>query len=230
MRNRANKLSKPINKIPSYLGVPLLVLILLLIQSKYCKPAFAEDLNGILDALNKQDLGQGELEEKLPKDSWLDPKTNLAKIFAEQGKGALYIVEWLGDLTDREFKLIDKFQKRQREYVSLKVNYDSKTRTRIVMTVLVPHPKFIDLISSGLLDEFHDQEPPGLSVVATEKMTLKNQEAQYYQHKNGGCSLLFKLPKNATLRVSDEKCLDNREIVKLAELLGLERLKQKLEI
>ena len=91
----------------------------------------AQELDKILDALDKKDLGKSQTKEEVNKDPWLDPNSNLSKIFYADGRGVYSVLEWLGDLTDKEYKLTGKFHKKHNEYLSLKVNYLSKTKNQI---------------------------------------------------------------------------------------------------
>ncbi len=216
--NKMSKLTNPLNTL-------ILVLYLLITYNFNIK---AQGLDQILNALDKKDLGKHQATEEIAKDSWVDPNSNLAKIFAGEGRGVYNVLDWLGDLTDKEFKLSNKSYKKHNEYVALKVNYLTANKNVILLNVLILHPKFTSLLGTGLLQEFHDQEPPGLSVEISEKMNFKNSEATYHHHRNGGCSLLFKLPKNSTLNIIDKKCTDNKDIIRLAELLDIDRLQQKL--
>ena len=219
---------KAVKDIPHFRHI-IVFLFFLIVSIDTHDTAHSQELENILKSLESGNYNPGQKHDEALNDPWLTKGTNLAKIFSTDGNGMSNILEWLGDLTSKEFKLTNKTFKNFKEYNSLKLDYLSEKNENVEIVILVPHPKYVDLIKTGLLDDFYKQEPPGMPVVATEKMLIKANTAYFYQRKEGGCSLLFKLPKSSTLNLVDNSCHDNHTVVKLAELLNLERLSKKLE-
>jgi hypothetical protein len=191
--------------------------------------AFPDSLSDILDSLGRKDLGKKTPQPADTSDTWFEKDSNLSKLFAQDPSSLDLIRQWLGDLTDKEYTFANEEKIKKAEYVSVSAIYNSTKGSNVILTVLVPHPKSIELINNGLIADFRSQEPPGLSITAEEKMVLKNITATFYQHKGSGCSLLYKLPKSATLNIKDPSCADARNIINFAELLNIDRLKKKLD-
>ena len=190
----------------------------------------AQALDEVLRSLSTSKSMQDSFEDKQIKDPWLPPHTNLSKLFTQRGKGMLQTLDWLGDFAQTEFRVGAKMYKRVDEYSELKVSYQSrKDNNELFLTILVAHPKYIDLINTGLVKAFSSIEPPGLSVEAFNKLEIKNEECYLYHHRDGGCSLLYKLPKHSLLNIYSKDCTDNSRLTALAELLTIDRLKEKLE-
>jgi hypothetical protein len=79
------------------------------------------------------------------------------------------------------------------------------------------------------MQEFSQYVPPVLKFKDSEKVKIRDAEADVYYQSNGRCSLLLRLEGEVYVRL--EGLYDDRnDLVKLAELLNFERISQKLKL
>lgn len=204
-----------------------LVLLIFLSLSDIIKAAPLDDLLSSPEL--KQTINKSNSNNRKFDDKWFKTRDNLASLFKPESKGGLILLEWIGEILSSEFALKTKKATSQDEFVALELTYLSPQKIESQVEILVAHPRFRSFIEMKLVKRFATLEPPTLPVNSLEKMEIRNQIGILYEHRDGRCSLLFKLPNQNIVNLSTKSCENSRDIIRLSELLNLERLKTKLE-
>lgn len=157
---------------------------------------------------------------------WLKPGTNFSKIFLMRDPTVLY--DWLGHL-EFPFKVKNKFCGNEKEYAFMNRNYLTNDNKVISLNLLVPHPKYEDLVNFGYLDVINKHEPPALKVKYSENFYIKGLEGELHYHDDSinTCSIIIKFIKESRIIVSSN-CSEIKNMKKVANTLSYERLKEKL--
>lgn len=160
---------------------------------------------------------------------WTKADTNYALLFAHNGKNASLLVDWIGTPAG-DFQGYDPIFKYTHDLVELRRTFHVRTSFRKVqLNVLVPAPDRISGVRYGLMQEFSQFIPPVLKIKDSEKIKIRDSEAEIYYQNNGRCSLLLRLEGEVYIRL--EGLYDDRnDLVKLAGLLNFERISQKLKL
>ena len=197
----------------------------------FCPIVMADSLDDILSSplLNQNPHAQNKNDPGSEHFDWFEDKHNLEKVFNSTQKGALFLLDWLGEISLPDISLKSKVVTKKNEFVIVDAVYMINNKVKIDMAVLVPHPKHIELVKSNLVPRFAEIQPPKLPVLAIEKMELRKNECFLYHRKDHSCSILFPLPGNAFLNLATASCDNDRDLVRIAELLSVDRLKQKLQ-
>lgn len=212
-----------------YLRLSLVAGVVGLLIAAAC--AQAETLKEVIDSPEMQKFSQKSANRTINEDpaKWFKPDTNMAKIFLEPD-GPEQVLEWLGNPTfDFKTNMVERKRTKQFIFVERFFQTLEKSPQKIRVTVLLPHPKYLPAREMGLMQEFNDMVPPGSKVASTEKLEIRGSKATLYQRKDGACSLLFHLSQGSMVNLYSEECSASTKIVKLAELLDIHRLDQKLQ-
>lgn len=200
----------------------------------WCSPCRADSLKEVLDSpeMQKLERASGSNQALDANRRWLDDESNFAGIFTLGARGRQTLLEWSGDLStlaDKGFKILGDEGSQTTEYAVAERKISAPGETEpITLTILVPHPKYLSLVDMRLLPIFSDLEPPSLAIDSVETMRFSTVEARLFHHRNGGCSILFKLPKGALLNLKSTRCGEDNALTRIAGQLTIDRLKQKL--
>ncbi|MCO6431788.1 MAG: hypothetical protein J5J00_13095 [Deltaproteobacteria bacterium] len=194
------------------------------------EPIRAESLEELMQSpvLMYPDTADGDTN-RLDDAKWFEGRPNLFKIFRSGEKPALLLLDWLGEVVSIDFSLSSKDVGRDQKIASLHLIYEAPEESRIRVDLLIPHPLHQEQVKLGLVTAFAKLEPPTLQVNSFERMVIRGNEAFLYEHKDGACSLLFKLTMEGRLNFFTDKCEHSAHLVNLAEQSDISRLKHKLE-
>lgn len=188
-----------------------------------------DDLRKIDEALNKKSQTKKNKEARLLlSGKWLVAGSNFARLFLQE-KGPLNLLEWVGTVIPG-FTPRAEASRRKPEYVSAEKTFRDHNLNQLVLTILVPHPKFASVVDLGLEADFARYEPPFIKILASEKIELRaGFSAMVYSHDDGACSLVIKAPRSSMINISGKTCAIKSSLIDLAQKLDLERLSMKLQ-
>lgn len=196
--------------------------------------AYADSLTDVLESPEMQKFEQARpTGPNAGKDErWFERDSNFAGLFADLDRGPKSLDEWLGDLSTlaaQGFSFTQKSSGHSPEFLwSERAVSAPGQQAPIIITVLVPHPRYLSMIEMKLMPRFNELEPPSLKISSVETLRFRNSEGNLYHHRNGGCSILFRLPRGGVLNIGTKICSDNSALAKIAGELNIDRLKQKL--
>lgn len=160
---------------------------------------------------------------------WTKADTNYALLFAHNGKNASLLLDWIGTPAG-DFQGYEPIFKYTHDLVEMRRTFHVRTSFRkIQMNVLVPAPDRVSGVKYGLMQEFSQYTPPTLKIKDSEKVKIRDSEADIYYQNNGRCSLLLRLDGEVYVRL-EGVYEDRGDLVKLAGLLNFERISQKLKL
>jgi len=191
-----------------------------------CPCAWAETLKEFMETkafkkYKRQTISSKELYG--PK--WFKTGSNFQKLFISED-GPRVLLDWLAINSIALTPGPIKYHK-QIEYVGLEKQFSTHKLKRLSLTVLVPHPKFLDSREAGLLKPFFFFEPPALKTVYGEELDINSFNATMHQKGDGSCSLLLKLTKGAIVNIAGG-CNLKSDLINTAKTLDLKRLNEKL--
>lgn len=158
---------------------------------------------------------------------WFVAGSNFAKVFIDK-KGPLIALDWLGTII-HDFSAGKDGAIRKVEYVRGDRVFTDEKFKRVVVTILVPHPKYASIVDLGLIEVFSSIEPPRLHVVAEHPLSIKGaKSATLYQNEKGDYSIVVKLPRNAVVNITSTERGMRERLQGFAQGLDFERLAQKL--
>lgn len=159
---------------------------------------------------------------------WLPPGSNIELLFSRGPAGAGILLDWVGEIVAGGFSLKRKTPGLSREFAQLAAVY-GHAEGEVHLTILVPHPKHAELVQMRLIEKFREFDPPHLKIQSVEKFTVKGNSCFLYNHKEGGASLLCRLPGEGLLNIYTASYENAGNIMRFAELINISRLKQKIE-
>lgn len=188
------------------------------------------DINSLLKSEPVKDLTNNNqlnsVSNQTKSSRWLKPGSNFSKLFQTKTPTMLY--DWAGH-TKTTLNIQNEFCGNTNEFVYLNRYYISKKNEKITLTVLVPHPRYEELIERGLYNNFLKYEPPTLKIKYSENLEIQGEKAELYYHETflNTCSLLFKLDRESRI-ILEGPCKETANLKKIAETLSFERFKEKI--
>jgi hypothetical protein len=165
--------------------------------------------------------------EVLLTEKWLEQGANFSKLFLLKEGGPPLLLNWIGDsaagLASGPVKELHAL-----EYAGIARNYTSLKSKKLTLTILVPHPMFLDSTQAGLVTAFAELEPPLLKVEYVEDFSIHDIPAKMYHHSDGACSLVLHLNKAAIFNLGSPGCDAKDDLLSFANVLDLIRLNEKL--
>ena len=165
-------------------------------------------------------------EKKKIKTKWYDKRSNYGKLFHQAGYPQL-LIEWLTSNIG-QYKVKRKFAEVTKLRVYAETKLRSPSRNLLVLRVLVPHPKFFDLLDAGMISEFRVLTPIKEELKFTEDIILNGKTTHLYRTKDDKCSLVISTVKRAEINIVQKHCEDFNDMIDLAEMLDVHRLERKL--
>jgi len=190
----------------------------------------------LVDVMNSEEMkrmrrltDEGSREDYRGK--WAPAGKNYSMLFNSKS-GIENLKFWLG-VAESDYKLGRDFTQRFREYLMLKRFYETPEEQQLEITLLVPHPRYVQQVEFDLVEEIARLKPPLLRVESTEEMKIQGQESFLYHTKYKKkqvsiCTLFIKLSKEAVLHMNGA-CDATDHMITLANMLSIERLNGKLE-
>jgi hypothetical protein len=159
---------------------------------------------------------------------WFKPGSNLEKIFASS-KGAQEVISWIDTSVTTWRK--SKFSSRQRpEYLMTQVHYHNTILSADVdVTILIPHPRYQEIVNLKLVKDFTDLEPPAFKPVSDDLVNIQGNPGHAYLRPQDKCSLVIKVNHDAVVNVESDDCNSTSSIIAFAKSLNISRLNRKLD-
>jgi hypothetical protein len=173
--------------------------------------------------ISRRHTGGKELYGK----KWLKPGSSFARVFTEDDGGKL-LLDWLGvSSTGLTLGALDT--ERPLEYASATRELLTKDLKKISISAFLPHPKYQDTITLGLIDTFIRYEPPKLKILYSKQVELQGAIGTSYEHETGACSLVVKGAKGSLIVVETKRLQDMEVLLEFAKKLDFVRLAERLE-
>jgi hypothetical protein len=173
--------------------------------------------------ISRRHTGGKELYGK----KWLKPGSSFARVFTEDDGGKL-LLDWLG-VSSTGLTLGSLDTDRPLEYAAATRELLTKDLKKISISAFLPHPKYQDTITLGLIDTFVKYEPPKLKTLFAQSVALQGTTGTSYEHETGACSLVVKGAKGSLIVVETKRLEDMPIILEFAKKLDFVRLAERLE-
>ncbi len=204
------------------------ILILLSVAYGSRLPANAQPIDRVV----KSDRNWSVVEQ-LPEEEegkWYLPQSNFGRIFGYQAQisafGEVPLLDWLSRVNPFERKA--SHFSREKEYAEATIIFRTKQKEEIRLRILVPHPKYYQMIDLRLIHAFSDLEPPAFHPKETETIETNGYMGQMFYHENGRISLLYKLTKKSLVEISSADSSMAKNILVIAKEIDFDRLERKL--
>jgi hypothetical protein len=156
----------------------------------------------------------------------IDPNSEFARIWRDN-RGPELLLNWLGiNLPNYTVKVTGSH--RARELVQAGATLSTRSRERVNLEVLIPHPTFHTMVHFKTLRDFNVYEPPTLEIVAEEELSFKQVKGMYYRTPRGQCSILIKVERLGIVNLSVQQCEYSNIMTDIINTLDFERLNKKL--
>lgn len=161
--------------------------------------------------------------------AWTNADTNYAKLFSKNGRNTGLLLDWVGTPAG-DFYAYSPVLKYKHDLIQLRREFHVRSSFRkLQLIILVPAPDRVSSVKFGLMKEFAQYTPPALKFKESEKIKIRDTDAELYYQTNGRCSLLLRLEGEVYVRVEGDYA-DRGDLVKLATLLNFERVSEKLKL
>lgn len=191
-------------------------------------PAMASDLQDILDSkeLDRYERTASFNDKFLASDKWFGEKKNFPLIFNERD-GYKHIHLWF-NTPENSYRLRAAERYTRPELSGSIRSFSSKTGEQFIVRAIVPHPRYEQAATLGLVDALQEFSPPQLSVEFTEEITIANRAASLHTLPEGQCQINMNLRK-ATLVTFQGNCSASDELIEFASKFSFRRFEMKLD-
>ena len=108
--------------------------------------------------------------------------------------------------------------------------YTTPRNTRVQMTILVPHPKNVDIALSWLLKDFKALKPDSSAVVDSYDLKLAGAtDAKFYLTTPAGCRALIHAERGSLIALVADDCRRPSDVTEMAKLLTIEKFNRNLK-
>ena len=164
-----------------------------------------------------------------PKYEWQQDQLNLSQIFSGR-KGARLPLIWLGEAGEGYVTGTVSPQASAQHVRADRVIARTMVRggEEFILTVLVPHPKSVDMAELRVIQDFKRALPRADEVAVLRPLTFKGLEGMLYNRSGGAnCSISLKLPRSAVLNLYGA-CRTEPLMWEILERVNLQRLLDKI--
>ena len=165
-------------------------------------------------------------KHKLDQHRWINPKSTFGKLFTKN-KQALSMINWLASETG-DYKIRKAVGLKGKEYAYAEARLKKKERPLVFLHVLVPHPKYVEMMLFNLLPDFNELTPPKARLALEQPVEINGHKAVLYKMKNGHCSLVIESARYSRIQLAQKECPRLNDLMDVAKLLDLVRFKRKL--
>jgi hypothetical protein len=164
-----------------------------------------------------------------PKYEWQQDQLNLSQIFSGR-KGARLPLIWLGEVGEGYVSGAISPQASAQHVRADRVVSRTSVRggEEFILTVLVPHPKSVDMADLRVIQDFKRALPKADEVEMLRPLTFKGLEGMLYNRSGGGhCYISLKLPRSAVLNLYGA-CRMEPLMLEILNKVNLQRLLDKI--
>jgi len=158
---------------------------------------------------------------------WLNPGSSFARVFTEERGGKL-LLDWLG-ISSTGMTLGALNTDLKPEYASATRELLSKDLKKISVSAFLPHPKYRDTISLGLVAAFLEVEPPRLKILYSKVVKLQGTDGTAYEHETGAYSIVVKGNKGSLVVLQTKRIDDSEMLLEFAKKLDFVRFTERLD-
>lgn len=179
----------------------------------------ADPLADILETGQVKRMAKKDSAKRLNDAKWLTPGSNFSAVF--RGKdGPLRILDWL-KIDTSGFIPGNPSNRSTRECAVMVQEFSNEQLQKIVLTVMVPHPKFAETLDAGLLPPYSSLVPPSLRASNIAAVTVKGVPGTLYETDNGDCSLMLRGARHSAIHLATDNCSAKDSMMTLADRLDL---------
>lgn len=189
--------------------------------------AYADDLRDIAASSSYKRMTRMTYSQELLRyrGHWTENGEHYSQIFADKGAAKL-LGTWLGT-SDPTYKMLSDRARAIGTFILLSRTYESSHGREMDLNVLVPHPRHALEAEMGLLKEFQAFEPPMLPVEAKEELRIQNYKGFLFEKKDKRCAVFMKMSRGSIINI-DGECSEKDDMIKLANMLSLDRYERML--
>lgn len=157
---------------------------------------------------------------------WFDPGTFYGQIFLRED-GYQFLYDWL-EIPHQIYSPVETRTKKEAEYFKTTRTYLDDKSKAIKITILIPHPRSIEAIHQGLVEEFNQYHQLDASIIKKSEIALGEQKGILYQLADAQCSVLIQNAKESLIEARVESCNQEKNLVNFVKSLNLTLFNQRL--
>jgi len=142
-------------------------------------------------------------------------------------KGAIQLLQW-SDARIPNYRLQMTIAHSRYDCAHASATLRSRERVDVALVIQVPKPTYKAMADHQTLESFNRFRPPTLDVVGSQKVEIHGIQADYFRHRDGGCSLLIPIARQGIIDLSVPSCTQSEVMFETAKLLNVSRLNAKL--
>lgn len=160
------------------------------------------------------------------KDRWINPDSSFGKLFVRSSH-AQDVIDWLTSNID-PYKVKRAFGAKGKVFASAEAKLRMKNEPAIWLNVLVPHPKYVEMMRYGLIPDFNELTPPSTQTAFSDQIDIQQHQAHLYKMKSGQCRLIIDAARYSKIALRQRECDNLLQLVDLAKRLDFIRYRRKL--
>ncbi|MDC0359083.1 hypothetical protein OAO01_09725, partial [Oligoflexia bacterium] len=154
----------------------------------------------------------------------LDPVTNFGSLFHEKAGN---IVTWLISKASR-IHVGPPAVRREKEHLLVQSQLASKKLPRVILKMLIPDPRFVEVIDLGLVKAFTDLKPDVSAIKKQKEIVVGSTTGVLYELKNEECSFQIKIARDTVVELFVAKCDAPEALAAMAKQLRIQRANRML--
>ncbi|MEZ4754504.1 MAG: hypothetical protein R3A13_09395 [Bdellovibrionota bacterium] len=187
--------------------------------------ANASPLKEILDSGQLKQKNRLEEFRSLSDPKWFTPGTNYSNLFTEKD-GQDLLFSWM-DKLDSSYEYRKRKSGKEKEFIFAEKTYRSLDRETVTTSVIVPHPKFIEMIELKLIPFFEDLPPKEYET--KEVFNLTGVEWTAFKVNKHYCKALSEVAKLTKVIIEIKPCKGIDRVKKVAAGIDVLTINHKIQ-
>jgi hypothetical protein len=184
----------------------------------------SDQMDGVIKQTKKNEykIKRRNLDEH----RWINPQSTFGKLFTKN-KQAEHMIIWLASNVG-DYRIKKQLGLKGKIFAYAEARLKTRDKPLVFMRVLVPHPKYVEMVLYGLIKDFNELTPNDATVVFKQDIEIGGTKGVLFKQKNGHCSLVIDQTRHSKIQLYQKECPKLNDMVKVAKMLDFQRFSRKL--
>lgn len=159
----------------------------------------------------------------------INPNSNFGTLFVDRN-GPEHLLDWLSPAVS-DFSILSSKSRANRfkEYAVAETEISSPQNKKLLLLILVPHPKYLEAVKYDLIEAFKNTIPLPDEISKQKPVSAKeNVTGTLYSLKDQSCVLNLNLDRGTRFHLKARACFERKELLDFVDTLDLKRFLMKI--